>query len=110
MDDLISRAFAQTELQFAARRYTVAHEAHGELRVVWGDELISVTDAMNTLRNVPSAQPKRKKGKWIMCRSRSYATKYRCNKCGQETDDTIMGKPRWNYCPNCGADMREEQG
>lgn len=56
-DDLISRADAQTELQFAARRYTVAHEAHGEGRVVWSDNLISVTDAMNALRKVPSIQP-----------------------------------------------------
>jgi len=54
--DLIDRAEAQTELQFAARRYTVAHEAHGEGQVVWSDNLISVTDAMNALRKVPSVQ------------------------------------------------------
>ena len=55
--DLIDRAEAQTELQFAARRYTLSHEANGEGRVVWSDNLISVTDAMNALRKVPSAQP-----------------------------------------------------
>ena len=55
--DLIDRAEAQTELQFAARRYTVTHEAHGEGQTVWSDNLISVTDAMNALRKVPSAQP-----------------------------------------------------
>ena len=57
MGDLIDRAAAQTELQLAARRYTVAHEAHGEGMVVWSEDLISVTDAMNVLRNVPSAEP-----------------------------------------------------
>ena len=56
--DCIDRAEAQTAIQFAARRYTVAHEAHGEGHVVWSDNLISVTDAMNALREVPSAQPK----------------------------------------------------
>ena len=56
MSDLIDRAEAQTEIQFAARRYTVAHEAHGEGKVVWSDSLISVADAMNALRKVPSAQ------------------------------------------------------
>ena len=56
--DLIDRAEAQTELQFAARRYTVAKEAHGEGQVVWSDNLISVTDAMNALRKVPSVQDK----------------------------------------------------
>ncbi len=56
--DLISRAAAQTELQLSARRYTVAHEAHGEGRVVWSEDLISVSDAMNVLRKLPSVQPK----------------------------------------------------
>ena len=55
--DCIDRAEAQIAIQFAARRYTVAHEAHGEGHVVWSDNLISVTDAMNALRGVPSAQP-----------------------------------------------------
>ena len=55
--DCIDRAEAQTAIQFAARRYTVAHEAHGEGRVVWSDNLISVIDAMNALREVPSTHP-----------------------------------------------------
>ena len=55
--ELISRAAAQTELQLSARRYTVAHEAHGEGRVVWSEDLISVSDAMDVLRKIPSAQP-----------------------------------------------------
>lgn len=61
MDDLINRAEAQTELQFAARRYTVASEAHGEGKVLWSENLISVTDAMNALRKVQSAEPERKR-------------------------------------------------
>lgn len=56
--DLIDRAEAQTELQFAARRYTVAKEAHGEGQVVWSENLISVTDAMNALRKVSPIQAK----------------------------------------------------
>lgn len=53
-DNLISLEEAQVALQFAARRYTVAHEAHGEGKVVWSDNLISVTDAFNALRELPS--------------------------------------------------------
>lgn len=60
IDDLIGRAEAQTAIQFAAKRYTVAHEAHGEGQVVWSDNLINVTDAMNVLRDLPSIQPERK--------------------------------------------------
>ena len=28
-----------------------------------------------------------------------------CSYCGEPCKDTVMGKPRWNYCPNCGAKM-----
>ena len=66
-DDLIGRAEAQTAIQFAARRYTVAHEAHGEGQVVWSDNLINVTDAMNVLRDLPSAQPEQR---WVLCSER----------------------------------------
>lgn len=51
-DNLIRLEEAQVALQFAARRYTVAREAHGEGRVVWSDNLISVTDAFNALREL----------------------------------------------------------
>ena len=29
---------------------------------------------------------------------------YECSKCGQ------YGTRIWNFCPNCGADMREREG
>ena len=28
-----------------------------------------------------------------------------CSNCGEPCKDTVMGKPRWNYCPSCGAKM-----
>ena len=34
---------------------------------------------------------------------------WHCSNCGQDCMATIMGKPKWNFCPNCGADMREVQ-
>ena len=54
------------------------------------------------LETLPSAQPERKKGKWIYdgdC--------YICDQCksafGWWADSQTS-----NYCPNCGADMRGE--
>lgn len=28
-----------------------------------------------------------------------------CSNCGEPCKDTVMGKPRWDYCPSCGAKM-----
>lgn len=102
--DCIDRAEAQTAIQFAARRYTVAHEAHGEGHVVWSDNLISVTDAMNALREVPSTHPEPKTGEWIKI---SPARIYECSKCGKNvmTNDIEA----YNFCHGCGADMRGKQ-
>ena len=47
--------------------------------------------------------PERKKGKWIIyVISMLDGEGCRCSECGFE------GAPYWDYCPNCGADMREE--
>ena len=59
------------------------------------------------LRQLPSAQPKR--GKWISADAMFGGVPFYCSECGENTRDTVMGKPRWNFCPNCGADMRGEQ-
>ena len=47
------------------------------------------------LKSLPSAQPERKTGKWIV--------HYECPKCGEITKDFT------EYCPFCDADMRGEQ-
>ena len=32
---------------------------------------------------------------------------YRCDNCGDMVHvKEVMGQPAWDYCPNCGADMR----
>ena len=100
--DLISRAAAQTELQLSARRYTVAHEAHGEGRIVWSEDLISVSDAMDVLRKIPSAQPMR--GKWICTGSpdESWGMMYECSICGNRDYGG-------NYCSYCGAKMEDSE-
>lgn len=99
--DLISRAAAQTELQLSARRYTVAHEAHGEGQVVWSESLISVSDAMDTLRKIPSSQPK--KGKWIYHIDDLFPAEstMECNQCHAEQPLTCDDE----FCPHCGAKM-----
>lgn len=67
-------------------------------------------DIGQALSDLPSAQPERKKGKWIPQEmNKSYgristAVYYypKCSVCGWSADNT-------NFCPNCGADMRGGQ-
>ena len=61
--DLIDRQAAQTELMMKCERYTLAKESHGMGHVEWSSDLISVADAMNAIRWLPSATPERRKGK-----------------------------------------------
>ena len=46
------------------------------------------------------------RGRWIDV-SPAHIKVFRCDQCGEETTDTCMDKPRANFCPNCGADMRK---
>ena len=57
--------------------------------------------AKTYVEQLPSAQPERKKGEWIP----KDDGRYHCSSC-----DGIAPKGyRWDFCPNCGADMRGGQ-
>lgn len=53
------------------------------------------------LRSLPSAQPERRKGKWIDNDIDPEAWNY-CSICGEQAIDL------YDFCPNCGADMRSQ--
>ncbi len=61
-EDCVSRAEAMTEIQMNARRYTLAKEFSEMGQVEWSDYLISIKDALDILRNLPSVTPTCKKG------------------------------------------------
>ena len=62
--------------------------------------------AEKKIEQLPPAQPERKKGRWI---NRSLNIlypeweRYTCSVCGKHSDN-------YDYCPNCGADMRQKEG
>ena len=58
-----------------------------------------VTSVFDVIKSLPSAQPERKRGKWIP----SDIPWYRCSECGAERENTVFME---YFCPNCGADMR----
>lgn len=59
----------------------------------------NMTSIQEILENLPSAEP-RKKGKWLLIDA-GYYDYVKCSQCGETL---VWGK---NFCPNCGADMRE---
>ena len=89
MSDLISR---QAAIDVADAVWSVT-----------GDK--NVAKVWDQIKDLPSAQPERKKGKWIN-RSLNILypewARYTCSVCGEHSN-------RYDYCPNCGADMRGEE-
>ena len=94
---------------------------------------LDAEDINTVLQMLPSAQPKsyregyqagfkdaqleRKKGTWII-KDNPGTGWYRvtCSECGEDVTSTAPcigfypnAKVTWDYCPNCGADMRGEQ-
>ena len=79
-------------------------------------ENCGATDCGTIFDDIPSAQPDRKKGKWIphseTCREYIGTVLVRvdydywfCDACGYRVE---KGQPMYKFCPNCGADMRGE--
>ena len=59
------------------------------------------------LAKLPSAQPQRMKAHWVdITNAESIDYEYKCSECGFHL---FLWSNLTNYCPNCGADMREGQ-
>ena len=60
-------------------------------------------NAIDLLQNAPTIEPERKKGKWIDKSGGIEGAWNYCSVCGEQAIDL------YDFCPNCGADMRGEQ-
>lgn len=55
-------------------------------------------------------EPERLHGEWIPKAVHNCWTRFECSVCGyyhEPVHDFGESKPDFNFCPNCGADMRE---
>ena len=61
----------------------------------------------------PSTQPEPKKGEWLPDNNNAYEMRFVCSCCKESEVVPTIGftkyKPLWDFCPNCGADMRGGQ-
>ena len=82
-------------------------EAFSEVGVGAGD----ISEVMSCLERLPSAEPERKKGKWIRITKGAIPEKYICPFCHREVKIYGVEKLlpiRYPFC-HCGADMRGEE-
>ena len=96
MDDMISR-----------------QAAIDAVRTYYDDEYALADSIEELIEKLPSAQPERMRGTWII-KDNPGTGWYRvtCSECGEDVASTAPwfypnAKVTWDYCPNCGADMRE---
>lgn len=50
-----------------------------------------------------------KRGEWIHKPQIGWGETWICSICGEKTTSSFMGKPRYEYCPMCGAKMDGER-
>ena len=50
------------------------------------------------------------RGKWIHRPEIGFGSTWICSMCGEKTVETVMGEPRYRFCPMCGALMENSNG
>ena len=77
-----------------------------------GDIDLLYAPMIKGVRALPSAQPQRIKGRWLKKESvgRWDDTLWECSECGcLHRDNVFCISGDFNFCPNCGADMRGDE-
>ena len=69
-------------------------------------------DIIDQIDRESTIEPQRKKGKWLPDNNSLYEMRFVCSECHESEVVPTIGftkyKPIWDFCPNCGADMRED--
>lgn len=92
--DALEKFLSDAEMEATKRKkYVLA----GALNVIQGN-----------VRNFPTIEPERKKGKWINIHvSATGDSDAECDQCGAVVHNNFSTTV--NFCPNCGADLRGEE-
>lgn len=94
MSNLIDRQAAIDEIQSVYDfEYPTASGAF--------DEFVTMI-IPNIIKNMPSAQPERRKGKWIV---HKFSSNAQCSECGMHFNDVYDMDNCDKYCRHCGTQM-----
>lgn len=66
----------------------------------------TLIDAINAIKSIPTIEPKRGEWKRRIVDS-GFNADWVCSECGYRVKTDFAN---YNFCPNCGADMREREG
>ena len=102
MDELISRQAAIDAIEFGITYAKAINMETCEVTIMFEKENKALEDAVTRIKQLPSAQPEQKKGKWL---STSDNNKKRCSECDVITLIAQYPFGKANFCPNCGAKM-----
>lgn len=107
-DDLISRRSAIDLIHKTVYGFFDIVDNESEEPMSEKDKLLLEVNKVvsNGIKDLPSAQPERKKGKWV---DPAAIDVYRCSVCEEYTKLEVP-KLFYHYCPNCGAEMEENDG
>ena len=76
-------------------------QTHEAFKRKHGD--IDLLGLVPMIKAIKTAQPKT--GKWLYKSGMGWGETWICSECGEKTTSTVMGKPRYKFCPMCGARM-----
>ena len=102
--DLISRQAAIDALKndMASLDHIIKGTSAYDVRLdVYVSQRNQVNYDIDTINNLPAAQPEQRTGKWILDRSGAYC----CSECLEPCAGYVMMKPRDKFCKMCGAKM-----
>lgn len=106
--EYISREDALNEIEFGITYAKAFNKETGQVVELFKESNKELSKAAERVKALPAADVvERKKGKWI--KSNIPNEKYVCSECGGACwyYDCKGKVAKSNFCPNCGADMRE---
>lgn len=106
MGDLISRKYLydkMLEKEELARQRVLDTPTHSPAYLRYVAQLNERTALKHEIADAPTVEPP--KGEW-----KKVAGAFVCSHCnsGYNNQPTLMGKPMFEFCPCCGADMRKK--